>query len=211
MSTIDFLAQNIAFLSQCLRHRISAIDSNQNYKIDLLQALRFLRRAWDSVKPETIERCFRKAGFVIDDELVNISETEVEAQDEELNNLWETLHKNGEVEGELDDYLDVDKELVTAGGALTADEIVAICSRNEHEEEVNDSPTDEVEIEEQNLPAVSDQEASEALQILQRYNDRIGNRKMQKSCDIIDDVLSEQRLKNMKQKNIVDYFSVTEK
>jgi hypothetical protein len=44
------------------------------------------------------------------------------------------------------------EELVT-GGALTTDEIVAICSRNECEEDVNDSPTDEVEIEEQNLPS----------------------------------------------------------
>jgi hypothetical protein len=50
------------------------------------------------------------------------------------------LQKNGEVEGELADYLDVDQELVT-GGALTTDEIVAICSRNEDEEEVNDSQT----------------------------------------------------------------------
>jgi hypothetical protein len=120
---------------------------------------------------------------VIDDELVNISETaEVEAQDEELNNLWETLQENGEVEGKLDDYLDVDKEFVT-GGALTTDEIVAICSRNE-DEEVNDSPTDEIEIEEQDLPTVSAREASEALQILQRYDDRIGDPKIQKSCDI---------------------------
>jgi hypothetical protein len=125
---------------------------------------------------------------VIDDELGNILEPEVEGQDEELHNLWETLQENGKVEGELADYLDMDQDLVT-GGALTADEIVAICSRNE-DDEVNDSPTDEIEIEEKDLPAVSAREASEALQILQRYNDRIGDPKMQKSCDIIDDVLS---------------------
>jgi hypothetical protein len=45
-------------------------------------------------------------------------------------------------------------------------------------EEINDSPTDEIEIEEQDLPAVSAQEASEALQIIQRYNDRIGDPKV---------------------------------
>jgi hypothetical protein len=146
---------------------------------------------------------------VKDEDLANILEAEVEGQDEELNNLWETLQEKGEVEGDLGDYLEVDQELVT-GGALTTDEIVAICSRND-DEEINDSPTDEIEIEEQDLPAVSAQEASEALQIIQRYNDRIGDSTIQKSCDIIDDALSEQRLKNMKQKNIADYFSVTKK
>jgi hypothetical protein len=88
-----------------LCHRISVIDSNKKYKVDLLQALHFLHRAWDSVKVETIERrCFRKAGFVIDNEIINIL-PEVEEQDEDLNNLWETLKEKGETEGELADYL----------------------------------------------------------------------------------------------------------
>lgn len=52
-----------------LRERISAIDEDREYKINLLHALQFLRRSWDAVKPETLSRCFRKAGFVINEQV----------------------------------------------------------------------------------------------------------------------------------------------
>ena len=36
--------------------------------VDLLTAIRWIARAWDEVKPETISKCFRKAG-VLDQQL----------------------------------------------------------------------------------------------------------------------------------------------
>jgi hypothetical protein len=62
---------------------------------------------------------------VIDSE-INVEEGSEIGGEAELNNLWETLQKSGEVEGELADYLAVDQELVT-GGTLTTDEIVELC------------------------------------------------------------------------------------
>jgi molybdopterin/thiamine biosynthesis adenylyltransferase len=170
--------------------------------VDLLQALHFLR-AWDSVKPETIERCFRKAGFVIDDEIINIL-PEIEGHDEVLNNIWGILKERGETEGELSDYLTVDQKLVTYG-ALTIGEIVEICSTKEAEE-VEDNSNSDTDVVEEELPTVSTREASEALKILQRYVDRSGNQTVQKACDTIDDFISEELLKNLKQMKIVDYF-----
>jgi hypothetical protein len=55
-----------------------------------------------------------------------------EGQDEDLNNLWETLKEREETEG-VGDYLAVDQELVTYG-ALTIGEIVEICSTKEAED-----------------------------------------------------------------------------
>jgi hypothetical protein len=56
---------------------------------------------------------------------------------------------------------------------------------------------------------LSTREAYEALQILQRYVDQKGNAEMQKMNDRYNDMLAEERLKNLKQKNIRDYFPRT--
>jgi hypothetical protein len=59
---------------------------------------------------------------VIDSE-ITVEESNEIGGEAELNNLWETLQKSGEVEGELADYLAVDQELVT-GGELTTDKLL---------------------------------------------------------------------------------------
>ena len=70
-------------------------------------------------------------------------------------------------------------------------------------EEVSDSET--VEIEELE-PAVTAQEASRALRILQRYADTVTDAATLKLFDQLDDVLAKERYKNMKQSTIRDYF-----
>jgi hypothetical protein len=47
-----------------LRKRIQAIEDGAEYKINLLDALHLIRKAWNEVKPTTCFRCFRKAGFI---------------------------------------------------------------------------------------------------------------------------------------------------
>jgi hypothetical protein len=47
-----------------LRKRIQAIEDAADFKINLLDALHLVRKAWNLVQPTTIERCFRKAEFV---------------------------------------------------------------------------------------------------------------------------------------------------
>jgi hypothetical protein len=46
------------------------------------------------------------------------------------------------------------------------------------------------------------------MQILQRYVDQSGNQKVQKACDTIDDFLTEELLKTLKQKKIGWLFSM---
>ena len=47
-----------------LRCRISEIEARKDYKIELLDALHLLRRAWEQVTGETIKNCFRHAKFI---------------------------------------------------------------------------------------------------------------------------------------------------
>jgi hypothetical protein len=98
----------------------------------------------------------------------------------------------------LADYSTMDQEYVTsADGALPIDDNVEIC---EIEESDDNSDTDLVPQEE--LPTVLERDANEALQILQRYADQTGNVEMQKLCDRIDDMLSEEWIKNFRQRKI---------
>lgn len=76
-----------------MRHRISTIDSNSEHQINLLKALHFLRRAWEEVKTETIERCFRKAGFVLGEDISSVINEEDEINNE-LNSLWTEYNVN---------------------------------------------------------------------------------------------------------------------
>jgi molybdopterin/thiamine biosynthesis adenylyltransferase len=82
---------------------------------------------------------------------------------------------------------------------------VEICSTKEAEE-VEDNSNSDTDVVEEELPNVSTREASEAFQIFQRYVDRSGNQKVQNACDTMDAFLSEELLKNLKQKKIADYF-----
>lgn len=68
------------------------------------------------------------------------------------------------------------------------------------------SDNDVIEIEEEPEPPVTSKEAAEALKILQRYADSNAFRAVQLLCDTVDDVLAEERVKKLKQKNISTYF-----
>lgn len=47
-----------------LKKRIESIDGGKEWKFDLLDALRLVKKAWDDVKPETIRNCFKHAKFI---------------------------------------------------------------------------------------------------------------------------------------------------
>lgn len=59
------IIQNLKVLyrRRVLRRRIAAIDAETDFEFNLLNSLNLLKRAWDEVKPETLNNCFRKAGF----------------------------------------------------------------------------------------------------------------------------------------------------
>jgi len=54
------------FRQDLIRKAVSLVDDGKfsgNFKIDVLQALFYLRNAWNRVSAETIQNCFRSAGF----------------------------------------------------------------------------------------------------------------------------------------------------
>uniref|UniRef100_A0A8C4RRF5 Tigger transposable element-derived protein 4 n=1 Tax=Erpetoichthys calabaricus TaxID=27687 RepID=A0A8C4RRF5_ERPCA len=59
------IIQNMKFFyrKQLLRKYLLAIEANEDFSINLLDALHMLHSAWNSVTPRTIENCFHHAGF----------------------------------------------------------------------------------------------------------------------------------------------------
>uniref|UniRef100_A0A915DC03 Uncharacterized protein n=1 Tax=Ditylenchus dipsaci TaxID=166011 RepID=A0A915DC03_9BILA len=130
-------------------------------------ALYLLRRAWRQVKPETVRKCFQKAGFVINEQ--EVEQVPEDNPDDDLNILWAELKAAGEAGGvELEDYIAADQNLVT-GGLLTLKEIAASVSTTNVEEEDSDSDLAEIEEEEPEQPPVTNQELKKHLLAVQRY------------------------------------------
>ncbi|KAI6650731.1 hypothetical protein LOD99_7782 [Oopsacas minuta] len=46
-----------------IRKRLLAVDSETGFKLDLLQALDWLKMSWDNVTPTTIKHCYQHVGF----------------------------------------------------------------------------------------------------------------------------------------------------
>ena len=78
--------------------------------VNILDAIMFLRRAWDAVQPSTITRCFDKCGFVES----SVREEENETAGEEVNlemDLQFLVHSAGTTWAE---YSNCDQELATS-------------------------------------------------------------------------------------------------
>ncbi len=43
--------------------RLYAFENEEQFTVDVLQAMKLLRTAWEAVSPNSIQNCFRKAGF----------------------------------------------------------------------------------------------------------------------------------------------------
>lgn len=65
------IIQNVKvhYRKRLLRRRIAAIDSDSEFKFNLLDAVFILDKAWEDVTATTISNCFRKAGFTFGEQV----------------------------------------------------------------------------------------------------------------------------------------------
>ncbi|XP_066261299.1 tigger transposable element-derived protein 6-like [Euwallacea similis] len=140
---------------------ISAFESNEDLKFTLFDAIIMISAAWRKVSLNTIENCFRRAGFKphiiqeYDDEddiplarLVEFQREElVDQDDEEDVSLTKWIKKHNNID--LKEYAKIDNDLITTDfpsdaelmnnvKVLFTDEIKE--SENEEEEEPDDDP-----------------------------------------------------------------------
>lgn len=114
-------------------------------KISLLKAVRFVYGAWYEVKESTIKNCFRKAGFVRQDDPSSENEEDT-VEPADLSQLWEHLATDDTTSGvSMSEFLGADS--AAAFCAETTDEAIAedLLSRQRDDGNGDDGSSDSEE------------------------------------------------------------------
>ncbi|XP_025190990.1 tigger transposable element-derived protein 6-like [Melanaphis sacchari] len=101
-------------------------------KIDILQANRMSKNAWEQVTSETIANCFRKAGFLSGNS-ENVGDEEI--QQTIIINVWDDVRQDVNIN--FDDYINMDDDLEVCGHLSDSDiiQLTVRCTQSSDEEE----------------------------------------------------------------------------
>jgi hypothetical protein len=141
---------------------LAAIEKKTEVKISILDAIRFLRLAWDNVSMGTINHCFRHAGFV---KVTESTDPDYESDPDDDVPL-SYLVTNGVT---LVEYARADESLITCA-PMSDDSIVeeVLAARNTAVSDFDpDSDTENEEASDLPLPSLTS--ATEALELLTRF------------------------------------------
>lgn len=143
-----------------LTKKLMTIDENKNFHLTILDAIEYIKRAWDSVTQLTIANCFKHSGLIkkTEDPLELTSENlQIEEQSENLQILKNVLFT---VPEQAESFMNIDQDI--------------ICHEqlNEEPEEEN-TMNDEDEVE---LPkTVTPLEANDGLQVVKNFFSSFSN------------------------------------
>lgn len=187
------------YRKEMVRKAIECFDSRCEFSINLLDAMWYLRSAWNRVKRTTMQNCFRHGGFEEGSE-----ETIEEEQDEATtDSVVEEAEKRGIVTAALfEEYVNIDDKALTSD--VTTDEDIISESKKE---DVNLIETDDEgdDLEPQSLVTVN--EAAAALKTMQQFLMQQENA----SCALnnlekVDMFFKGCQFKKLKQKSITDFL-----
>lgn len=128
-------------------------------KISVLDAMQWLKIAWDEVTSTTIRNCFQHAGFRSD------SVPDHDNPEPDIARVLDDLRINGvSIEGELDEFTAIDDDLETAGTLTDEDIVATVCGTVDQEE-------DDADADEQDVPVIcpTTSEFRHAMDIARRF------------------------------------------
>lgn len=171
-------------------------------KLDVLQASRMCKKAWDQVTSETIANCFRKAGFI---KKANGNESSVETAGETLPSVdgWDDIIADPAISYE--DFVNVD-ENVAVCGELTDAEIIDDVRGSETQDGDDESGDELVDISEKCVPSAAD--ATHHIIELRRFfeNRSDVSESVFQSLNLLDSFVMAERLNCRKQVKISSFF-----
>jgi hypothetical protein len=151
---------------------IENADKNDGAKIDLLDTIIMISKAWDAVSQNTIANCFRHAGFC------SSALSEADFDDEDDIPLIQLIREANVMDNyfnvKFDDFVDVDENLVT-WGQLNDEDLLVNPNTSQAEQEAHDADEDEDDPDVEFEPP-STLEAIEALKVVRNYisfNDKV--------------------------------------
>lgn len=132
---------------------IDAMDSEDQFSVNLLDAINFINMAWQNVTKQTIRNCFRHGGFIENKENFD-SEDELPLSEwiQKNTSAVEAL-PNGWLQDKFDEYVNVDQNLSTQEDADYLIEQIQI-DFNESDE-VEDETDIEQEAVQNNVPTLA--------------------------------------------------------
>lgn len=145
-------------------YTLGCIEKNIKIDINVLQAMKFARKAWFLVSAATIQNCFKKAGF----KQTNQTEYENEIEDtEDIDPVqWSSLLPEGSDNLTFDEFVNFDDNVAVSGELSDAD-IIAIASGSQDPADENEETSEESAKSETVFPSKS--EALSALALVHRY------------------------------------------
>lgn len=149
-----------------LRRYIAEVEAgtNSSYRINLLDAIRYLVRAWDMVTQTTIANCFRKAGFHVSEAAEDGAE-ELNEVEEVYDGLFDRLRAFMKIPENINfsDFVAADEEVV-ARSVFTEEEIAVTAAASSPSAADVNSDVEEDETETTVLPIARN--AAEAYRML---------------------------------------------
>lgn len=189
----------VRYRQEIVQKLVHCYDSKKKFSVDILQAMVFLKNAWDSVSAKTIENCYRHAGFSSkEDSSINANKTP-----DITTAVVKAAKKRGLLnECDFNDYVCVDEQVITSG-ILTENDIVSDVK--------GDEDTDEYDIDDEQFentrPIVSLAQASEALETLNTFLlQQENSASAMNSLHDVNKFWTNCNFQKMKQSTIVDYF-----
>ncbi|XP_042900840.1 tigger transposable element-derived protein 4-like [Parasteatoda tepidariorum] len=192
----------VQYRKEMVRKMIHCFDNKITFSVNLLDAMRYLKCAWNNVSSETIINSFKCGGFT-DGKEMNLQEIS-EAEPETLTNLIEEAEKRGILSAPLfKDYTTIDEDLLTSDITTDQDIIAELSAKNDDVD--MDTTDEESDIEQENPVTLN--EATCAMKVINRFlmqqenaMDALDN------LEHINDFINKCYLKKLKQKSITDFF-----
>lgn len=181
-----------------IRHIVYELEMNaemtiEKVKVDLLMASKWIRAAWTDVTEATIRNCFRKAGFIYDEEEGEEEEEQMEVEE------MPSIEQVGGTAVSMEDFAAADDGVCVAGS--TEENRIP----DEGEEDMTD--TDEEADETVALAQPSVREAISALKTVQKFLLYKGSGEQQERVlDSLEDLLQKSAMESRKQTTMHDYF-----
>ena len=136
---------------QHLRHLVDCIDNNEPPLLSLKDAVRYTKRAWDSVSQDTIVNCWIHSGLVQRNEtnLVSVANTDRNLTNDDehlLHRVYDDLEVDPDLQMTVSEFINVDKDLQTSQDVSDENIIQSVIVDTSEESSTYDDDDAEVDV-----------------------------------------------------------------